>query len=85
MQRALDTGAVIRVELTRALIDVVELGAGHLGLADVDLAVYKTRGGDASQIKDDLEQVVAVVRLLHRVADVERENIEKRVEIVGYF
>jgi hypothetical protein len=85
VQRPLDAGAIICIELTRAFVDIIDLGARHFSFAQTDLMIYKTRGGDSPQIKDDLEQVLRVVGSLHRVADVERKDIEKGIEIVCYF
>ena len=36
--------------------------------------VHKTGSGNAAQIKNDLEQVLAIVGPLHRVADVKRQG-----------
>src|SRR5688500_1997152 len=85
MKSTFDTSTVIRVELAHAFIHVVKFGARYFCFAQFELAVHKTDGGDASQVQNDLEQVLAVVCFFHRMADVEREDIEERVEVVSYF
>src|SRR6185503_5554572 len=85
MKCALDTGAVIRVKLAHAFIHVVQFGARYFGLAQFKLAIHKTDGGDAPQIQNDLEQVLAIVCFFHRMADVKREDIEESIEVVSYF
>ena len=83
MQGALDAGAVIRVELAGALVHVVDLRRRHLRLAQDDLAVHKARRGHTAQIEDDLEQVLAVVRLFHSLADIAGQDTEQGFEVVG--
>ncbi len=85
MQGALDAGAVVGVEFADALDHVVQLLAGDFGFAQGDLVFHEAGGGNASQVEDDLEQFVAVVCFFHRMADIEREDIEKCVEIVVIF
>jgi len=82
MQRAFDTRAVIRIELSCALVHVIDLAARDLGLTQNDLTIHKPDGGDSSQIQNDLEQIFAVVRLFHRMADIKREDIEQCIEVV---
>jgi hypothetical protein len=48
MQRALNAGAVIRVELARALVHVINLSARYFVLPQVDLMVHETGSGDAA-------------------------------------
>ncbi len=83
VQRALDAGAVVGVELARAVVHVVDLGPRHLDLAQSDLAVHKARRRHAPQVQDDLQQVFAVVRLLHGRPDICRQNIQEGLQVVG--
>ena len=85
MKGAFDTGAVIRVELAHAFIHIVNFSARYFRFAQFKLAVHKTDSGDAPQVQNDLKQVLAIVCLFHRMADVERKNIEESVEVVSYF
>ncbi len=85
MQRALDAGAVVGIELAGALIHVIDLGPRHFRVAQGDLALHIARSGHAAQVQDDFEQVLAVVRFFHRAADIRGENFEQGFEVVGYF
>ena len=85
MQGPLDPCPVIRVEFTRSLVHIINLGVRYFRFSQVDLVVHKTGGGDAPQVKNDLEQVLRVVGSLHRMTDIERKHIEKGVKIVCYF
>ena len=79
MQRTFDTGAVIRVEIADAFHHMIELGTGELLVAQNDFILYKARRGHASEIENDFEQIVAVIRLFHGMADVRGEHVEQGV------
>jgi hypothetical protein len=85
MERTLDARPIIRIEVANALHNVVKLGAGQLFTAEYDFIFNEARGGDAPEVKDDFEQIVAVVRLFHSVADVRREHVEQGVQIICDF
>ena len=85
MESPLDACAVVRVESADALDNVVEFGARQFRTRKHDFIFDKARGGDASEVEDDFEEQVAVVRLFDRVTDVRGENVEEGVEVVGDF
>ncbi len=85
MQGAFDTSTVVRVKFAHAFIHVVQFSTRYFSFAQREFAVHKTDRGDAPQVQNDLEQVLAVVCFFHRMADVKRENIEESVEVVSYF
>ena len=76
MQRSFDAGPVIGIELSGALIHIIDLGPRHFGIAQCDLALHIAGRRDAAQVEDDLEQVLAVVRFLHRATDIRGQHIE---------
>ncbi len=55
VQRAFDAGAVVRVELTDALIDIIDLGPRDFRLADIEFIIHKARSGDSPQVEDDFQ------------------------------
>ena len=70
VQRALEPGAVVGVERTDALVHVVDFFAGDFLVAQNDFVVNEAGGRHAAQVEDDFEQVITVVDLLHRMADI---------------
>jgi hypothetical protein len=82
VERALHAGAVVGVEGTDALGDVVDLCAGDLFVREDDFTFDKAGGGQPPKVNDDLQQVVAVVRLFHGVTNVGGEDVQKGVEVV---
>lgn len=85
MKSPFDACAVVRVEGADAFDDVVEFGARQFRARKHDFIFNKARGGNASEVEDDFEEQVAVVRLFDGVADVRGENVEEGVEVVGDF
>ena len=85
MESPLDACTVVRVERSDAFHNVVEFGARQFGARKHDFIFDKTRGGNASEVEDDFEEQVAVVRLFDRVTDVRRKHVEEGVEVVGDF
>ena len=83
MKRALHAGAVVRVEIADALGDVVEVGAGHFFRVEHDLFLHEARGGHASEVEDDFEQVFFLVGGLNRMADRRGKHVQHGVEVVG--
>jgi len=47
MQSTLDAGPVIRVELTGAFVDVVDLGPRDFGFPQANLMIHKTGSWDS--------------------------------------
>lgn len=83
MESPLDACAVVRVEVADALDNVIQFGAGEFGVAQHDLILDKARGGHASEVEDDFEEQIAVVRLFHGVTDIGGKHVEEGVEVVG--
>ena len=75
MQCALDARAVIGIECAHALDNVIEFGAGEFRVAQNDFIFNKARRGDSSEVEDDFEEQVAVIRLFHGVSDVGGEDV----------
>ena len=85
MKCALDACAVVRVEITDAFDNVIKFSARQFRARKHDFIFDKTRGGNASEVEDDFEEQVAVVRLFDRVTDVRGKHVEEGVEVVGDF
>src|SRR5690606_14829489 len=82
MQRAFDAGAVVGAELADGRDDVIDVGAGHCLVGEVDGAPREARLGQASEVHDDLEEPVGVERgqsLSERLG----EGGEQQVQVVG--
>ena len=85
MKSPFDACAVVRVESADAFDHVVEFGARQFRARKHDFIFDKARGGNTSEVEDDFEEQVAVIRLFHRVTDVGGQNVEEGVEVVGDF
>lgn len=79
---AIHPGAVVGVEGANALGNVIDLSVGDFLVEQRNFAVHKRADGIPSQVNDDLQQFVAVVRLLDRMADVRRQYVQQGFEVV---
>ena len=61
VQGAFQAGAVIRVELADALHHVVQVGVVDFDRGEHDLGIDKAGRGEAPQVQDHFQQVVAVI------------------------
>ena len=75
MKCALHTGAVVGVERANALCNMVDLSTGDLSVEQRNFTVHKAGSGNTTEVDDDLQQFLAVVRLLHGVTDIGGEDI----------
>ena len=85
MESPLDACAVVRVESANALDHVIEFGASQFRARKHNFILDKARGGNASEVEDDFEEQVTVIRLFDRVTDVRGKHVEEGVEVVGDF
>ncbi len=83
VQRALDAGAVVRVELADAFIDVCDVFCCDLRFTQHHFALDIACRGDTPEVNDDLEQPVVIVRLVNRVNYGFREYVKEGVQIVS--
>ncbi len=82
MQGALNAGAVVGVKFAGTLIHEIDLGAGDLVPAEDHLSIHVTGSGHAPQVQDDLQQVIAVVGLFDRAADIFRKHRKQGFQVV---
>jgi hypothetical protein len=82
MQRTFHSGAVIGIECTDALGDMVDICPRDLLIGERQFVFHITRRRQAAKINDDLDQFVTVVDLFHGVTKISGEDVQKNVEVV---
>ena len=85
MQRPLDAGAVILAESADADDHVLEVFGGNRPGAQLDDALGEAGFRHATQVHDDLEEVLKMLFPLDQLAQGERKHVDQLVEIVGDF
>ena len=83
VQRALDPGAVVVAERADALDDVLDVPLGHLAVEEATSPVGEARLRPPAEVHHHLEQVGPIAELAQPIADLRRQRLHQRVEVVG--
>ena len=83
MQRSFDAGPVIVAEDADALHDILDIFFADRVRGQQHLAPGQARFWLTAQVHDDLEQLLAFLHCLKRIADMRRQHLEQLIQIVG--
>jgi len=84
VQGALEPGAVVGVKFANVFHHKIQFFARHFTPAQFFFTVHKTGSWNATQVKDNFQQVIRIIKLYHRFTNVRRQHFQKVLQIVGY-
>jgi hypothetical protein len=82
---AFESGAIVRVKVADPFHDMIEFGAGQFLIVQESLAFNEARGREASEIENDFQQVIGIIRFFNGAPNIGWKHVEEGVQIVCDF